>query len=40
MEYLFLKKRPVRVPKDIEIEYRALKESLRRSEEQLRKFKK
>jgi hypothetical protein len=39
-EYLFLKKRPIRVPKDIEIEYRALKESQRRSEEQLRKFKK
>ena len=29
-DYLFLKGRPVRIPQDIEIEYRAVKESERR----------
>ena len=40
VDYLFLKKRAVRVPKDLEIEYRALKESERRLEKDLKKFEK
>jgi hypothetical protein len=39
-DYLFLKKRAVRVPRDLEIEYRALKETERRLEKSLKKFEK
>jgi hypothetical protein len=39
-DYLFLKKRAVRVPRDLEIEYRALKETERRLDKSLEKFEK
>jgi hypothetical protein len=39
-DYLFLKARPVRLPKDIELEYRALKETERRLIEKRKAFEK
>ena len=40
LDYLFLKGRPVRIPKDLEIEYRALKETERRLIEKRKIFEK
>ena len=40
MQYMFLRKRMNKLPKELQIEYRAVKESQRRLQEQLKKYEK